>query len=114
MTSSVQWPPLYNNHVSKTTTFLPRPLLYDSHLSKIGTVTIEIVQEYTYLGTRLTPTGNFTPAQEHLTEKKLYKPSLVYENIHFFIDLIPTPHHRFTHDDIPDLKLQQWGMGEVH
>ena len=36
---------------------------------KIGT---EIVQEYTYLGTRLTPTGNFTLAQEHLKEKALH------------------------------------------
>ena len=31
-----------------------------------------IVQEYTYLGTRLTPTGNFTLAVEHLKEKALY------------------------------------------
>ena len=29
---------------------------------KIGTKTIEIVQEYTYLGTRQTPTENFTLA----------------------------------------------------
>ena len=35
----------------------------------IGTESIEIVQEYTYLGTRLTPTGNFTLALEHLKEK---------------------------------------------
>ena len=39
---------------------------------KIGTEIIEIVQEYTYLGTRLTPTGNFTLAQEHLKEKTLH------------------------------------------
>ena len=39
---------------------------------KIGTEMIEIVQEYTYLGTRLTPTGNFTLAQEHLKEKALH------------------------------------------
>ena len=38
----------------------------------IGTEPIEIVQEYTYLGTRLTPTGNFTLAVEHLKEKALY------------------------------------------
>ena len=38
---------------------------------KIGTETIEIDQEYTYLGTRLSPTGNFTLAQEHLKEKAL-------------------------------------------
>ena len=39
---------------------------------KIGTETIQIVQEYTYLGTRLTPTGNFTLPQEHLKEKALH------------------------------------------
>ena len=38
----------------------------------IGTESIEIVQEYTYLGTRLTPTGNFTLALEHLTEKAMH------------------------------------------
>ena len=38
----------------------------------IGTESIEIVKEYTYLGTRLTPTGNFTLALEHLKEKALH------------------------------------------
>ena len=38
----------------------------------IGTESIEIVQEYTYLGTRLTPTGNFTLALEHLKEKAMH------------------------------------------
>ena len=38
----------------------------------IGTEPIEIVQEYTYLGTRLTPTGNFILALEHLQEKALH------------------------------------------
>ena len=38
----------------------------------IGTESIEIVQEYTYLGTRLTPTGNFTLALEHLKEKGVH------------------------------------------
>ena len=33
---------------------------------KIGNEPIEIVQPYTYLGTSLTPTGNFTLALEHL------------------------------------------------
>ena len=36
----------------------------------IGTEPTEIVQEYTYLGTRLTPTGNFTLAVEHLKEQE--------------------------------------------
>ena len=38
----------------------------------IGSESIEIVKEYTYLGTRLTPTGNFTLALEHLKEKALH------------------------------------------
>ena len=38
----------------------------------IGTESIEIAQEYTYLGTRLTPTGNFTLALEHLKEKAMH------------------------------------------
>ena len=38
----------------------------------IGTESIEIVQEYTYLGTRLTPTRNFTLALEHLKEKAMH------------------------------------------
>ena len=59
----------------------------------IGTEPIEIVQEYTYLGTRLTPTANVTLAVEHLKEKALYA-LLVYENKHFSIDLIPIPHPR--------------------
>ena len=32
---------------------------------------MEIVQQYTYLGTRLTPTGNFSLALEHFKEKAL-------------------------------------------
>ena len=38
----------------------------------IGTVPIEIVQEHTYLGTRLTPMVNFTLAVEHLKGKALH------------------------------------------
>ena len=37
-----------------------------------GSQSIEIVQEYTYLGTCLTPTGNFTLALEPLKEKALH------------------------------------------
>ena len=37
-----------------------------------GSESIEIVQEYTYLGTRLISTGNFTLALEHLKEKALH------------------------------------------
>ena len=32
---------------------------------------VEIVQEYTYLGIKLTPTGNFTIAQKSLCDKAL-------------------------------------------
>ena len=39
---------------------------------KIDTEPVEIVQEYTYLGTRLTPTGNFTLALDHLKEKAMH------------------------------------------
>jgi len=35
----------------------------------VGTKPVEIVQEYTYLGTRLTPRGNFPLAVEYLKEK---------------------------------------------
>ena len=38
----------------------------------IGTESTEIVLEYTYLSTRLTPTGNFTLALEHLKEKAMH------------------------------------------
>ena len=38
----------------------------------IGTEPIEIAQEYSYLGTRLTQIGNFTLALEHLKEKAMH------------------------------------------
>ena len=38
---------------------------------KTGTKTTR-VQEYTYLGTDLTPTRNFTVAEKHLKEKALH------------------------------------------
>ena len=63
--TSLQRLPLSDNGHSTTIASPKQPLFYNGHLSTIGTVTIEIVQEYTYLGTRLTPTGNFTLAQEH-------------------------------------------------
>ena len=42
-------------------------------------MSIEIVKEYTYLGTRLTPTGNFTLALEHLKENALHAFSSIRE-----------------------------------
>ena len=41
-------------------TFQKRPKKSIDIKFNIGSESIEIVQEYTYLGTRLTPTGNFT------------------------------------------------------
>ena len=55
-----------NNDISKT------PKKYTDINFNIGTESIEIAQEYTYLGTRLTPTGNFTLALEHLKEKAMH------------------------------------------
>ena len=49
----------------------------------IGSESIEIVQEYTYLGTRLTPTGNFTLALEHFREKALYASSGIWKQTIF-------------------------------
>jgi len=57
----------------------PKIMIFQKHPRKsvdinfnIGTEPIEIAQEYTYLGTRLTSTGNFTLALEHLTEIALH------------------------------------------
>ena len=38
----------------------------------IGEETIDIVHEYTYLGTRISSTGNFNISLEHLKEKALH------------------------------------------
>ena len=39
----------------------------------IGSESIEIVQGYTYLGTRLTPTGNFTLALERKGPSRVFQ-----------------------------------------
>ena len=57
---------------------------------KTGNEHVEIVQQYTYLGTRLTPTGNFTLILLHF-----YMPPSVYGNLPSLIDLIPIPRPRF-------------------
>jgi len=59
----------------------------------IGTEPTEFVQECSYLGTRLTPTGNFTLALEHLKEKALHAFSSIRKH-NLSIDLIPIPHPR--------------------
>ena len=38
----------------------------------IGSEIIDIVQNYTYLGTRISSSGNFTPSLEHLRQKALH------------------------------------------
>ena len=57
---------------TKIMIFQKRPRKSTDINFNIGTESIEIVQEYTYLGTRLTPTGNFTLALEHLKEKAMH------------------------------------------
>ena len=57
---------------------------------KIGNEHVEIVQQYTYLGTRSTPTGNFTLMLLHF-----YMPSSVCGNMLSLINLIPIPNLRF-------------------
>ena len=52
--------------------FQKRPKKFIDIKFNIDSESIEIVQEYTYLGTCLTPTGNFTLALEHLKEKALH------------------------------------------
>ena len=66
------WMLKINPKKTKIMIFQKRPRKSVDTNFKIGTETIQIVQEYTYLGTRLTPTGNFTLAQEHLKEKALH------------------------------------------
>ena len=50
--------------------FQKRPRKSVDNNFKIGNDYIEIVQQYTYLGTRLTSRGNFTLA--HLKEKAIH------------------------------------------
>ena len=53
------WMLKINPKKTQTMIFQKRPRKSVDTNFKIGTEIIEIVQEYTYLGTRLTPTGNF-------------------------------------------------------
>ena len=38
----------------------------------IGNQIIDVVEEYTYLGTRMSSSGNFSVSREHLKEKALH------------------------------------------
>ena len=60
------WMLKINPKKTKIMIFQKRPRKSTDINFNIGTESIEIVQEYTYLGTRLTPTGNFTLALELL------------------------------------------------
>ena len=80
----------------------------------IGSESIEIVQEYSYLGTRLTPTGNFTLALEHLKEKALYAFSSIWKRTILNKRNPNTASQIFDSMVFPILSLQQRGMGNVH
>ena len=67
-----KWKLKINPKKTKIMIFQKRPKKSIDINFNIGSESIEIVQEYAYLGTRLTPTGNFTLALEHLKEKALH------------------------------------------
>ena len=80
-----------NPKKTKIIIFQKRPRKFIDNNFKIGNVHVEIVKQYTHLGTRLTQTRNLTLALKHLKEKA----SSVYGNIPSLIELIPKPHPRF-------------------
>ena len=51
--------------------FQRRAKRYDCNFY-IGNEKIDIVQSYTYLGTQISSTGNFTLSMEHLREKAVH------------------------------------------
>ena len=67
-----KWKLKINPKKTKIMIFQKRPKKSIDIKFNIGSESIEIVQEYTYLGTRLISTGNFTLALEHLKEKALH------------------------------------------
>ena len=67
-----KWRLKINLKKTKIIIFQKRPKKSIDIKFNIGSESIKIVQEYTYLGTRLTSTGNFTLALEHLKEKALH------------------------------------------
>ena len=58
---------------------------------------IDVVQEYTYLGTRMSSSGNFSVSREHLKEKAL----------HALFSL------RRLYYDLPYSNIKQWNLGCV-
>ena len=49
----------------------------------ISKETIDIAREYTYLGTRISSTGNFNISLEHLKEKALHAPFSLRKHTNF-------------------------------
>ena len=89
--------------------FQKRPRKFIDNNFKIGNEHIEIVQQYTHLGTRLTHTRDLTLALKHLKEKA----SSVYGNIPSLIELIPKPLPRFFDTMFPILSYNSsevWAM----
>ena len=68
-----------NPKKTKIMIFQKRPKKSIDIKFNIGSESTEIAKEYTYLGTRLTPTGNFTLALEHLKEKALHAFSSIWK-----------------------------------
>ena len=71
-----KWKLKINLQKTKIIIYQKRPKKSIDVKFNIGSKSNEIIQEYTYLGTRLTsgltPTGNFTLALEHLKENALH------------------------------------------
>ena len=61
-----------NSKKTKVVIFQKRAKKNSSLEFHIGKETIDIVHEYTYLGTRISSTGNFNISLEHLKEKALH------------------------------------------
>jgi hypothetical protein len=65
-------------------------MIFQEHQSKIqnlhfhiGSKNLDIVQEYTYLGLKLTPNGKFSLAQQQLSEKALHALFKIRKNLDF-------------------------------
>ena len=55
----------------------------DDYKFHIGNESIDIVQNYTYLGTRISSTGNFTISLNHLREKALHALFSLRRHVYF-------------------------------
>ena len=102
-----------NAKKTKIMIFQKRPQKSIDIKFNIGSESIEIVQEYTYLGTRLTPTGNFTLALEHLKEKALHAFSSIRKRT-ILNKLNPNTASQIFDTMVFPILIQQRGMGNVH